>query len=72
MLDQADVVSAIEGLAADVVQVAARLEALEGSARQHCVGLQDVEGVTEDLTAKLQQVGAGAAGCCCETVPSVL
>jgi hypothetical protein len=60
MLDQADVVYAIEGLAADVVQGASRLEALEGSARQHDAGLQVVKGATEDLTAKLQQVGAGA------------
>jgi hypothetical protein len=61
MLDQADVVSAIEGLAADVVQGAARLEALEDSARHHGAGLQDVKGATEHLPANLQQVGAWCA-----------
>jgi hypothetical protein len=65
MLNQADLVSAIEGLAADAVQGAAKLEALEEayleSAGLHGVGIQELRGTTDQLAAKLQQVGAEEA-----------
>lgn len=65
MLDQADLVSAIEGLAADAVQGAAKLEALEGAyhetAGQHGDSLLELRGTTDQLAAKLQQVRGAAA-----------
>jgi hypothetical protein len=68
MLDQADLVSAIEGLAADVVQGAAKLERLEEayleSAGQQGTSLLVLRDTTDKLAIKLQQVRGEAVVCC--------
>lgn len=58
-LMQQDVVTAIEGLAADATQANIRLAGLEGGAQQREARLEQLEGHNQQLSEQLHQVSCG-------------